>query len=433
MDTERIVGGGLKLSEVKVSGYDTADRFLASRYMQGGRSVFTVDLSLTQVAAYIPAPDPDRPTEGNRKIRLAHAEGFGRYIRTNANWVAPALLLRAPTGLLEFEKVDLGSDIGGIEFGTLSIPRLARTDLHIVDGQHRILGIHLALEAIAKELDEGRGHLRRAESQGEPAVVQSAKVKVRKLEEERRRLDRERISIQVILIEDPVEYRQVFVDIADNALGITNAVKVRFDSRKVVNRSLLDVLEHPLLRGHVDMDNDRILGSNPNLLGARHVADITRILEVGLSGRITRRRELELTERELSDQALRFFDTLIGSFTDLAAVTEGALAVPALRNQSLLGSNVILRVLAGVYHSLVKVHDKTPGEVAAFFSSLNDRMREIPIEAGGAWMATGVFTEGATAPMARRQDLETLAQTIVSWAAPSAPPSLASGEIEGRM
>jgi DNA-sulfur modification-associated len=426
METEGAGAVGLELPEMpQVSGYDTADRFLASRYRQGERIVYTIDLSLTQVAAYIPAPDPDRPTEGNRKIRVAHAEGFGNYIREKKNWVAPALLLRAPTGLLHFEKFDLGRDIGGIEWGTLSIPRLARTDLHIVDGQHRILGIHRALESIAKELDEARGHLRRAEAAGEPSVVQSARVKVRKLEEERRRLDTERISIQVVLIEDPVEYRQVFVDIADNALGITSAVKVRFDSRKVVNRSLAEVLEHPMLRGHVDMDHDRILGSNPNLLGARHVADIIRTLEVGLSGRITRRREDELTEHELSSQANQFFDTLIGSFTDLAAVTEGGLTVPELRNRSLLGSNVMLRVLAGVYHTLVKGLGRTPGEVAAFFSTLNDRMSEIPVKADSPWTATGVFTEGATAPTARRQDVEMLTQAIVGWAS-QPPASLAS-------
>jgi hypothetical protein len=424
MEEQGVGTVGVELPAVQVSGYDTADRFLASRYRQGGRVVYTIDLSLTQVAAYIPAPDPERPTEGNRKIRVAHAEGFGNYLRENKNWVAPALLLRAPSSLLHFEKLELGRDIGGIEWGTLAIPRLARTDLHIVDGQHRILGIHRALENIAKELDEARGHLRRAEAAGEPSVVQSARAKLRKLEEERRRLDTERIAIQVVLIEDPVEYRQVFVDIADNALGITNAVKVRFDSRKIVNRALPDVLEHAMLRGHVDMDHDRILGSNPNLLGARHVADIVRILEVGLSGRITRRREDELTERDLAAQANQFFDTLIGSFTDLAAVTEGSLSVPDLRSRSLLGSNVMLRVLAGVYHGLVKVQGKTPGEVASFFSTLNDRMDEIPVKADSPWIATGVFAEGATAPTARRQDVEALTEAIVAWA--TSPSTLAS-------
>lgn len=405
--------------QVHASGYDTADRFLASRYRQGGRTVYTIDLSLTQVAAYIPAPDPDRPTEGNRKVRVTHAEAFGRYIREKKNWVAPALLLRAPHDLLVFERFNLGEDIGGIEWGTLSIPRLARTDLHIVDGQHRILGIHRALESISKELDDARGHLGRAQAVGEPAAIQSARIKVRKLQEERARLDTERISIQVVLIEDPAEYKQVFVDIADNALGITSSVKARFDSSKVVNRSLSDVLEHPLLRGNVDMDRDRILGSNPNLLGARHVADIIRIIEVGLSGRVTRRRETELNERHLVKQSNEFFDTLIASFQDLAAITEGSLTVPELRARSLLGSTVMMRVLAGAYNVLMKEQGKSVGEIAAFFSTLEDRMG-VPIPANSPWIATGVFSEGATAPTARRQDLETQVDTIVGWASPRA-------------
>ena len=39
--------------------------------------------------------------------------------------------------------------------------------------------------------------------------------------------------------DDSTAYKQMFFDIADNALGITSSVRARFDSRKVVNRGSL--------------------------------------------------------------------------------------------------------------------------------------------------------------------------------------------------
>jgi hypothetical protein len=394
-----------------VSGYDTADRFFASRYRQGGRWVYNIDLSLSQLVSYIPAPDPDHPTDFNRKIRVAHAESFARYLRRNKNWVAPALLLRAPGNLFEFEPL---RTIGGIEWGVLSVPRLARTDLKIVDGQHRTLGAHIAFQQLANELDAARSHLSRAKSGGEPAVIQAANARIRGLEEERKRLDKERLSLQIMIIEDVADYKQVFVDIADNALGITSAVKARFDSRKIVNRCLSDVLEHMVLRGHVDMDQDRILGNNPNLLSARHVVDIIRVLEVGIAGRITDRKEKELRESHLVNQTIEFFDVLVGSFDPLRRIAEGAGTVPDLRKSSLLGSTVMLRVLAGVYFELVKNKERTSGEVASFFNKLSSEMGA-PVKSDSIWVRTKLFPTNSMAPTARRQDLKALVEHIVSW------------------
>ena len=413
METSTEQAGGME--ELQVTGYDTADRFLASRYRQGGWWVYNIDLSLAQIAGYLRKPDPDHPTEDNRKIRIAHADGFGKYIRRNEHWVAPALLLRAPSGVLEFKQHEQLKSVGGIEWGILSVPRLARTDLHIVDGQHRILGIHLALEQVAADLDAARAHLARSRTAGEPSVTQAAKVKVKKLEDERQRLNDERMALQILIIDDPTEFKQVFVDIADNALGITSAIKVRFDSRKVVNRCLSDVIEHPLLHGLVDMQQDRLLGANPNLLGARQVADIIRTLEVGPSGRISARLENELRERDLVKQAERFFDTLIGSFPGLAEIAQGNATVPQLRETSILGSTTFLRVLAGAYHVLVREQERQPEEVAAFFAKLAPFL-DAPVDPEGPWAKTGHFAEPWMAPSARRQDVEGLARAIADWA-----------------
>jgi hypothetical protein len=60
--------------------------------------------------------------------------------------------LRGPD-IFDFEAKET---ISGTQFGVLSVPRLARTDLRILDGQHRILGVQLAIDGIAKELEKER-------------------------------------------------------------------------------------------------------------------------------------------------------------------------------------------------------------------------------------------------------------------------------------
>lgn len=399
---------------MSVTGYDTEDRFYATKYSQGGRKVFAIDLSLTQIASYFPEPDPTNPTEGNRRVRESHAVAFGDYVRQHEDWVSPALLLRGP----DIFKFEVKEEIAGTQFGIVSLPRLARSDLRILDGQHRILGIHRAIQGIARELEKQRDLLARAKRNGEaPEVLKELSAKIKELELQRGRLDRERISIQIMVEDDSSAYKQMFFDIADNALGITSSVRARFDSRKVVNRALEDVLKHSLLAGRVDMEQDRIGTNNPNLLGAKHVADIVRSIAVGVDGRVGRRLEDELREDALVQQTNAFLDVLLDGFPVVGRLADGGVTPEELRRGSLLGSTSLLRVLAGVYHDLTTT-DWDDEEIAEFFARMSPHM-DAPVRADGPWVVevpNEIFSEGAAAPKARRQDLRLLNDTIVGWA-----------------
>jgi hypothetical protein len=398
-----------------VTAYDPDIRFFATRYSQGGRQVLAIDLSLTQIAALLPAPDPQKPTEGNRRVKESHAAAFGDYIRSQDEWVSPALEMRAPN-IFTFETRE---EVAGTQFGVLSFPHLAKTDLKILDGQHRILGIHRAIGAIAEELAEKRSGLAAARKNGaDPAVMAHFERAIDELNEQRERFDRERISVQIYVEEDAIAYKQMFVDIADNALGISGAVRVRFDNRKVVNRAIEGVMKHALVAGKVDEEQDRIGRNNANLLGAKHLAEIIRAVAVGIDGRVGRRLENELREDALIQDTNEFFDALVEGFPDLADVADDTLSPPDLRAKSLLGSTSVLRVLAGVYHKL-KADEHYPDEdIPAFFAQLAPHSRG-PVTEDSIWIEHGppeVFTVGALAPKARRQDLKALTDTLVSWA-----------------
>ena len=403
-----------------VTGYDPEVRFYATRYTQGGRVVYSLDLSLSQIAGLLPAPDPAVVQPGNRRVVPSHANGFANYVRDHSNWISPAIALR---GGKEFE-FEVLQAIGGTEFGIISLPFLSLSDLHILDGQHRILGIHNGIRAIASELDKVTGLLNRLQKRKTPedeeaaadlaASIQEAKDRIQELEEQRHRFDTERIAIQLFVEADPVAYSQMFYDTSENALGLPSSVKVRYDTRKVLNRVLVQVLDHPLLRGRTDFEADRLGRQNPNLLSAKHVAEIVRTLAVGIGGRLGRRVEESLDEADLLRNSMAFFDALSG-FSQLEGVKNGVLEAGELRNHSMVASPVMLRVLAGVFNALRK-ENYSESWIRKYFSELDWHLSH---PANKEWVSvTGgdLFFVGGLSPTSRRQDIVELTQLMVEWA-----------------
>lgn len=436
MTDERNPGdGGVSLGDIgELSGYSEADRYLATRFKQGGRDVYCIDLSVPQLVATLPKPNPEQTLDANRRIDPRHAKGFAAYVRGNANWIIPPLLLRAPNDTFTFEP---RKGIGGTEWGVLTLPRLARHRLKIVDGQHRILGFHLAFEDLNEEQDVARGRLGTLERRGEKAEKRQQRKQVTQISTELQRLADERVAVQIVVVDAEDQYKQMFVDIANNAKGITKSVRDRFDSRQIVNRCIDPVMEHRLLKDRVDLQRDRILGQNENLMGAKHVADLVRTVQVGISGRITKQREETLDESKLIDDAMLFLDTLVDGFNDFMAIRDNVLTPPELRQRSLLASVSMQRVLAGIYHDLlfapqtrlvrpprdpddpdeIRVpRPRSRGEVARFFQSLAPHM-SAPVRDEDVWLKeTRQFMPGDSAPRATTQDLKALTTTIRNWA-----------------
>lgn len=401
-----------KKTTIAVTGYESEVRFFASRYKQGGRTVYSLDLSIAQIVALLPSPDPDRPQPGNRRIQPQHAAAFGDYIRHEAEWIAPAIVLRGPAAF-DFATIE---SIEGAEFGVMSMPTLAVADLHILDGQHRILGMHMAVQDIAAELDAARDQLAQAKKAGnDPNLVLHFQSIIKGLTAQRKRFETERTSIQIFVETSQRSYQQMFYDIADNALGITASVRARFDTRKITNRILGDVMLHPLLVGRVDMERDRLGRINPHFLSAKHVVDIVRIVAVGLEGRISRRLESELQEADLTMRTNEFFDVMCEAFHQLEQVKEGVISPAELRQFSMLGSPVTIRVLAGAFYEL-----RTKGfghaAIVAYFQQLDPFLSAAATDFLVKRTGENVFFEGALSPSSRRQDLKELRNVLTEWA-----------------
>ncbi|MCX4974993.1 DNA sulfur modification protein DndB [Streptomyces sp. NBC_00620] len=401
----------LTVDTSRLSGVVRSSTYLAMRSVQGGREVYSIRVPLHDLIDVMPIPDPDYVDADNRRVNVRHAKEFGLYLK-NPYWVAPALLARDAGGCT-YTPLD-GSD-GMVGYLTIPWTNSGMSLILTIDGQHRILGIFLEIKRITSEiLTIDRALAKKGLKEDRIAKLNAEKAQ---LTGELERLRTESIGVDIYHEPDGVAARQMFVDVADNARGISAAVRSRFDSSKVANRTLDQVIKHALLRGRVDMEQDRMTRANTNLIGAKHVADITRGVMFGISGRTSKAKESSFEDHEVVNRVLDFLDCITEAFPDLAAVADGSLSPQDLRDKSLLGSVGILRVLAAVYRNLTE--KGVDGQaVTDFFRSLNPHMAA-PVTQESVWRQDSKTSEsfevGANAPVMRQQNLTWIADAVTSW------------------
>lgn len=414
-----------------LTGYHRNDRFFTTRKMMGGRPVFHLDMSIAQLTDGVDAPPINAQQEDNRIVKAVRGQAFADYVNRNNEWASPSLLLWCPIGILDFEVLPEVNDHVGdpsVKLGILTVPRNAKQSIKILDGQHRILGFHLWLAALNKELTSAKLHLADATSIGEPHLIKEAQERVEKAEANMERSANESIGIDILICSSAREARQIFADIANNALGMVKALAIGFDQSKVVNRvtsTLATDAPHPLLAERVDFNKDRVSGDSEMFISAKTLADAIRALNVGISGRISRAQEHNgEVEKTILQRSRTYLNCLNEAFSvDLMQNPKD------LRTSSLLGSGTMFRVLAGVWFELTSPTNAqgksikprmTIEEATAFFKKLAPHM-SIPIQTGNKWLTTGVFPSPAAgavvaAPGSRNQELKALTLAITNWA-----------------
>jgi hypothetical protein len=400
-------------------------------YRQGGRNMFHVTITLAQLTQLVPKrPDPNEPIEGNRRVDARRARAFGYYVLEKDDWVSPAIIVRAPSGEVEFDTVHAFDD--GTAWGILKIPLHVLTEILLLDGQHRTLGTFIAIDEVNERIRSKRDSLEAARRDENPAVIAEIEGSLNKLLAMREKLNLEHIAIDIALVTTS-QAKQMFVDIANNAKGINRDFTTILDQRDVINRIAAELIEnHPLLEDRVELgqSNRRLSPNNPNFVGAKTVADVARAVQVGVSGRIGARVEDELS-RNLPEAVAKvetFLDLLVAAFPELQDLIDGDLDAGELRTESsprrsMIASATMLRALAGAYHDLTEpatgggAKPLKRSELEMFFASLAPRMRMIPIaEDDDFWMPTGAFLSGSSAPQGSQGPMIALTRSLVGWA-----------------
>jgi DNA-sulfur modification-associated len=411
----------ISVDPLRLSKPQDSSTYLAIKTVQGGRAVYATRVPLLDLPTILPVPDPNNVDKDNRKVDRLHAKHFGEYLDSKQDWVAPALLARDSGGCL-FEKVD---EHGAVGYLTVPWAIGGISSLRTIDGQHRVLGVAIEKQRITDAISAIDRDMARKVSPEKAAKLQAER---ENLIGQMNRLKEEYVGLDIYVEPDPIKAQQMFVDVADNAKGISSAVRARFDSYKVANRTLSDVIDHPLLKGRVDPEQDRMTMKNPNLMGAKHVADITRAVIAGAGGRISKKAEQTLTDGEVIEQVKDFLDVISNAFAELAAITEddpeaehkaGELTLAQqLRRTSLLGSVGMLRVLGGVFHEL-RAGDN-PAElddITEFFKRLDPHMTA-PVTETSIWRTSDSGTDfepNAAAPIMRTQNIVHLVSVITGW------------------
>jgi hypothetical protein len=387
--------------------------YLARTRLQGGHTVLNFDMPLADVATVMPVPNPEVKLPFNRRVDLAHAKSFAEYIQQE-HWMCPGLMTWCYPHDVHYEACPEYENLAKVW-----LPDYPREDIHLWDGQHRDLGFILAygdLQTLRQDLERQLAELKEPDG----LLATTLYAKLGQVQHAIERMKREAISIDMALIEDPRQATQFFADVANNAKGITASVRIGFDRRDILNRTF-ERLQHPLLSGRVDLENDRVQGKNANFVSARNVVDVIRILERGAKGRMSAEIGQGLSEQHMAEQTERFFDTLCYAFDDLEALRDGELTAPQLRDRSLLGSAAFLRCLAGAYHSLHRGDDMlgpVSGEqIGNYFHRLEPFMTA-PIPDGSPWLSetpSAFPTAGMSSPESRRQNLEEVTEALARW------------------
>lgn len=413
-----------------LTGYHREDTFIATRKYMGGRPVFHLDMCIAQLTAGVDAPPVGVAQEDNRIVKENRGRLFRDYVNSNREWASPSLLLWCPIGILDFESLPQINDLvrdPSVVLGVLSVPRNSRQSIKILDGQHRILGFHLWMDQLNKELQASKLNLSEAMKAGQPKIIELAKDRVAKAEENMERSIKESIGIDILICSSAKEARQIFADIANNAQGMVKALAIGFDQSKLVNRVTSIVASdfpHPLLDGKVDFNKDRIAGDSEMLISAKTLADSIRALTVGITGRISRVQELGDLDEDVTQRTRKYLDCLQKAFPEEFAKTP-----LDFRKTSLLSSGTMFRVFAGVWFELTSSTNAqgksikprmSVEDAIKFFTQLAPHM-QIPIKPGNKWLTTGVFPSPAagavvTAPGSRNQELKKLTLEITNWA-----------------
>jgi hypothetical protein len=408
----------------KLTGYSATDNYIAQKSEQGGRKHYLIVLPLPQVVTTLPIPDPNVPFDDNREVNTSHAKSFAEYVKTHSHWHAGCLTIRTLSGATEFEPFP-GAQVGNLQFGTLKVPRNARGIFKIIDGQHRILGIKYLLDSLSDDLMTATSSLAKAQRIGaDKAVVEQFERQIRNIKEIQKRVESDSIGIELVVEDDTELAKQIFVDVANHALGVRKAITAVFDQTKVVHRALNELLDgnnvDDLIVGRIDVYKDRVTGSNTNIMGAGSLADIIRTLTVGINGRVVAAQEKTLDQKQLARETNTFFEVLRHSFPELDDIAIGKRTPADIRKTSILGSSTMLRILAGVYYSL-RTDGASLTDVQTFFKKLASHTTA-PVTSstasGRMWLnatTEGAFADGANAPGSRAQAVKALVNAIVDW------------------
>lgn len=413
-----------ELGQGAPTGYDEYESYWAIEYHQGGRQTFEVNLPLSSVPRFVAAPDPNRPVEGNRRVDVRHAANIAQYICDRDDGLIPTIVLRCPSRTMEFEPNDDVRAGGAVRFGTLRIPKSKAQDLHIVDGQHRVLGLEMATKDLSDRRLKLKSDIAEAQDGQNMILVEQYRKELAMVEEKFARIARERVTLQIIVVDSVKEFKQIFVDVNDNAKGVKASVVIRFDSTNPTYQATVKLADHRLFANRVETEKNIVGDNSDQLVSLANISQFVRAASFGISGRISRAREKELRKDNgpLVKAATDAIDRMLLAFPLLESVASGTVAPADARRKSPLARANTMRVLIAADWALRELGVQE-AQIQWQLSGLADELAGPFSKGNRLHQASGnAFPLDAMAPGSRNQDLKDAVATILGFCAePSSP------------
>ena len=399
------------------TGYDDFESYWAVEYHQGGRQTFEVNLTLSSIPRFVTAPDPNRPIEGNRRVDVRHARGIAEYVRTRANGLIPTIVLRCPSGTLDFVANPEVRAGGGVRFGALRIPKSKIQDLHIVDGQHRILGLEIATRELGEERLSLKSQIVDAQEAGNVPVKKELEEQLAIIEDQLSRISRERVTVQIVVVDSIKEFKQIFVDMNDTAKGVKLSQVIEFDSSNPLYQASIKLSEHRLFAGRTEREKNTVGDNSPDLVSLANLFQFVRAASFGISGRISdaRMKEISRDVTPLVRVAHASVDRLIEAFPMLEDIATGGVSPAEAREESPLARANTMRVLIGADSALMTI-GVDAADIPAFYMQLSEELSGPFTRSNRLHQASGsAFPLDAMAPGSRNQNLKDAVNVIVGF------------------
>jgi len=429
---------------IVLDGYRKARPIGAQGITRSGRSVYIVALPLSLIRYVLPEVDPDTPIDRNRKVSKERAQKAGQYYLDNPNsWIFPPLLVDME-GTLKFSSVTpIQTGEGLIEFGQLEVPFSSRTDFFILDGQHRVCGINMALAGLEEKLKVEETALKKLQANNSSSLeIQAQQQAIDKTADRIRRFDVDTITVEICTDVDQTMHQNWFVTIADTAKGINASERVRLDEINMTSTLAKEIAEkHPLFKGQikgedrVEMRKNLAVRSKSTIYSIANVRDWVRNVAFGVGGKETALQQKYMSRDDVYSAAYAFFDALVTEIPDFKRLVTESITGREFRETSLYSSPTMIRALSSAFYEIVlgspvmdpntfktdmQINTNGLDKFKKLLRLLTPEMeyvyRDNSRRVKQGWYNTTLFRDDAAAPQSGFQDRKKMVELLVRWA-----------------
>lgn len=209
--------------------------FPAVRGIQGGRQYFATCIPFRALSRMLAIDTGNTLDRSQRDVDEKRAKALAAYIQDNQQgFVIPSL-----TGVINADDLQFTEHKEGTFAGTISVPMDA--EIKLFDGQHRAVGILLAIKECA-----GLG--------GNSVPVQ-------------------------LFTDMPLAARQqAFSDINSNAKAVSTSLNQTYNKRDEATQALADIAANGPLGSHIEYEKNSVAGKSEKFFALKNVVDANRIL-----------------------------------------------------------------------------------------------------------------------------------------------------------